>query len=49
MSAIKAVKPLDKEVQHLKDIKENYGLPIGRMNYNLRSRSLHENHISAIA
>ena len=49
MSAIKAVEPLDKEVQNLKNTKENYGLPIGRMNYNLRPRSLLENHISAIA
>lgn len=49
LSAMKAVEPLAEEVQKLKDGEEKDGQPIGRMNYNLRPRSLHGNHISAIA
>merc|ERR1712038_1892040 len=48
-SAMHQVEPLAKEVTVLKENEEKDCQPIGRLHYKLRARSLHSNHIGAIA
>ena len=47
--AKRQVEPLAEEVTMLRENEESNGQPIGRLYYKLRPRSLHSNHISAIA
>lgn len=48
-SALRQVEPLAQEVQMLRANEERDGQPIGRLNYKPRPRSLHSNHVGAIA
>lgn len=48
-SACRLVEPYAEEVTKLREDEEKDGQPIGRLHYKLRPRSLHSNHIGAIA
>ncbi len=48
-STLRQVEPLAEEVQRLREGEEIDGQPIGRLNYKPRPRSLHSNHVGAIA
>lgn len=48
-SAMRQVEPLAEEVSMLRENEERDGQPIGRLNYKPRPRSLHSNHVGAIA
>ncbi len=48
-SAMRQVEPLAEEVTMLRKNEERDGQPIGRLNYTPRPRSLHSNHVGAIA
>jgi paired amphipathic helix protein Sin3a len=48
-SAVRQVEPLAQEVSNLREQEEKDSQPIGRLNYKLRPRSLHSNHVGAIA
>jgi len=48
-SASRQVEPIAKEVSMLRENEENDSQPIGRLNYKLRPKSLHCNHVGAIA
>ncbi len=48
-SALRQVEPLAEEVSMLRESEERDSQPIGRLNYKLRPKSLHSNHVGAIA
>jgi len=48
-SAMKQIEPYAEEVSNLRENEEKEGQPIGRLHYELRPKSLHSNHLSAIA
>lgn len=48
-AACRLVEPYAEEVTKLREDEEKDGQPIGRLHYKLRPRSLHSNHIGAIA
>lgn len=48
-SAFRQIEPLAHEVSMLRKDEEKDAQPIGRLNYKLRPRSLHSNHVGAIA
>jgi paired amphipathic helix protein Sin3a len=48
-SAMKQIEPYAEEVSMLRENEEKEGQPIGRLRYELRPKSLHSNHLNAIA
>lgn len=49
LTTMRQVEPMAEEVTRLRDIEEKEGQPIGRMTYSLRTRSLNNSQIHAIA
>lgn len=49
VSAMRQIEPLAEEATQLRENEEQDGQPIGRMSYQLRSRSMNSTHIGAIA